>query len=106
MRTLRKDVVPKPYHPLSLRVRAYERAKELRADGMSYNKIIRTLLQETGFKASKGQLSEWLREIHSPLGSANYSPEPSPELAYVIRVELGDGSITRKGYNRSYGYRQ
>jgi intein-encoded DNA endonuclease-like protein len=84
-----------------MRVRANERAKELRADGMSYNKIAETLLRETGFKTSKGQISEWLREIHSPLGSANYfSPEPSPELAYVIGVELGDGSITRKGYNR------
>ena len=26
--------------------------------------------------------------------------EPSPELAYVIGVEQGDGSINRKGYNR------
>jgi intein-encoded DNA endonuclease-like protein len=68
---------------------------------MSYAKILETLRLEIGFKTSKGQLSEWLRKIHSPLGSANYfSPNPEPELAYVIGVGLGDGSLTRKGYNR------
>lgn len=68
---------------------------------MSYNKIIQTLEAEIGFKASKGQLSEWLRGRHSPFGSANrFSPNPTPELAYVIGVELGDGSLNRKGYNR------
>ncbi len=89
------------YHPLSLRVRAHERAKQLRAEGMSYNKIMENLKVELGYKSSKGQLSGWLRGIHTPFGSANrFSPEPTPELAYVIGVELGDGSLNRKGYNR------
>jgi intein-encoded DNA endonuclease-like protein len=50
---------------------------------------------------SKGQISEWLRRIHGPFGSANrFLAEPTPELAYVIGVKLGDGSLNRKGYNR------
>jgi intein-encoded DNA endonuclease-like protein len=101
VRTQSQNLGQRSYRPLSLRVRANERAKELRADGLSYSKIVETLQREIGFKASKGQLSDWLRGIHSPLGSANhFSPNPVPELAYVIGVELGDGSLNRKGYNR------
>jgi intein-encoded DNA endonuclease-like protein len=54
-----------------------------------------------GVAPSKGQLSEWLRGIHGPFGSANrFLAEPTPELAYVIGVNLGDGSLNLKGYNR------
>src|SRR5712692_6741250 len=69
--------------------------------GVPYSRIRETLGAEFGVRPSKGQLSEWLRGIHSPLGSAcNFSARPSPELAYVIGVKLGDGSLNRKGYNR------
>lgn len=82
-------------------MRGFEKAKHLRAQGLPYSKIIETLRNEFGIETSKGQLSEWLRGIHDPLGGANsFSPNPTPELAYVIGVVLGDGSLTRKGYNR------
>ena len=68
---------------------------------MSYSRISEELLREYGVRTSKGQLSYWLRGIHEPLGSANrFAAEPTPELAYVIGVKLGDGSINRRGYNR------
>lgn len=52
-------------------------------------------------KTSKGQLSEWLRGIHSPLGGANhFDPRHTPMLAHVTGVQLGDGSITQRGYNK------
>ncbi len=94
--TTRKSVPP-----LELRIKSYDRAKLLRTRGMSYSEISETLKREYGYGPSKGQLSGWLREIHGPLGSSNrFVAEPSPELAYVIGVKLGDGSINRKGYNR------
>ena len=79
----------------------YERVKLLRGEGLSYTKIQSVLSQWYGFTPSKSSLSEWLREIHHPLGSANrFVAKPTPELAYVIGVRFGDGSINRKGYNR------
>jgi DNA endonuclease len=84
-----------------LRIELYDRASVLRKKGLSYSRICETLGAEYGVRPSKGQLSYWLRGIHGPFGSANrFLAEPTPELAYVIGVKLGDGSLNRKGYNR------
>jgi intein-encoded DNA endonuclease-like protein len=87
--------------PLALRIELYERSSELRRRGLTYSEITETLRRKYNIAPSKGQLSEWLRGIHGPLGSANqFQAKPTPELAYVIGVTLGDGSLNRKGYNR------
>jgi DNA endonuclease len=87
--------------PLALRIELYRRAKALRDIGLTYSEIIESLRAEYKVGPSKGQLSEWFRGIHGPFGSANrFLAEPTPELAYVIGVKLGDGSLNRKGYNR------
>ena len=105
-----QDSADKPTHdsarrhvpPLEVRIKSYDRAKLLRSRRMSYSEIAETLEKESGYRPSKGQLSGWLRGIHGPFGSANrFDSEPTPELAYVIGVKFGDGSISRKGYNRS-----
>jgi DNA endonuclease len=68
---------------------------------MTYSEIAASLRKQYNVGPSKGQLSEWLRGIHGPFGSANgFQAEPTPELAYVIGVTLGDGSLNIKGYNR------
>jgi len=87
--------------PLALRIELYEGAKELRKKGLTYSEIAEALKKQHSVAPSKGQLSEWFRGIHLPFGSANrFSAEPTPELAYVIGVNLGDGSFNRKGCNR------
>lgn len=87
--------------PLEIRFEVYERSKELRGRGLTYSQVRSTLLDSYGFAPSKASLSEWFRGIHHPLGSANrFFAEPTPELAYVIGVKFGDGSINIKGYNR------
>jgi len=87
--------------PLALRIQLYSRAKALRDMGLAYSEIVESLKSEYKVGPSKGQLSEWLRGIHGPFGSANrFLAEPTPELAYVIGVNFGDGSLNRKGYNR------
>ena len=89
--------------PLALRVELYRRAKELRMGGLSYSKIAKALRKQYNTEPSKGQLSEWLRGIHGPFGSANrFLAEPTPELAYVIGVTLGDGSLNRKRLQPTY----
>lgn len=87
--------------PLALRAELYSRAMDLRSIGLTYSEIAEALSTVYKVRPSKGQLSEWLRGIHGPFGSANrFFAEPTPELAYVIGVTLGDGSLNRKGYNR------
>lgn len=87
--------------PLALRVELYSRAKALRGMGLTYSEIAEALKTEYKVGPSKGQPSEWLRGIHGPFGSANrFFAEPTPQLAYVIGVILGDGSLNRKGHNR------
>lgn len=87
--------------PLEIRFEIYERAKALRQMDLSYSEIRQVLADKYSFAPSKSSLSEWLQGIHHPLGSANhFVAEPTPELAYVIGVKFGDGSINRKGYNR------
>jgi intein-encoded DNA endonuclease-like protein len=87
--------------PLALRIDLYGGAKALRRQGLTYSEIAEALRKQHRAAPSKGQLSEWLRGIHGPFGSANrFLGKPIPELAYVIGVKLGDGSLNRKGYNR------
>ena len=87
--------------PLEARLGMFERTKELRKSGLSYSRIRTVLLEEQGVAPSKSTISEWLQGVHDPLGSANrFVAKPSPELAYVIGVKFGDGSINRKGYSR------
>ena len=87
--------------PLEARLGMFERTKELRKSGLSYSRIRTVLLEEQGVAPSKSTISEWLQGVHDPLGSANrFVAKPSPELAYVIGVKFGDGSINRKGHSR------
>ena len=87
--------------PLEIRFEIFERARLLHQSGKSYSEIRTLFLEEYDFAPAKSSLSEWFRGKHHPLGSANhFVAEPTPELAYVIGVKFGDGSINRKGYNR------
>jgi intein-encoded DNA endonuclease-like protein len=62
------------------------------------------ILQEFGVRVQKSTVSYWTRGLHSPLGRAHdFSPIPVPELAYIIGVEKGDGSLTV--LRSSYTYR-
>ena len=73
----------------------------LRREGLSYSAVRASLLESYGYAPSKSSLSEGFGGIHHPLGAANrFIAAPTPELAYVVGVELGDGSINLKGYNR------
>jgi intein-encoded DNA endonuclease-like protein len=93
-----------PYQEMNLddQVEIHRRALELRAGGLAYSKTISRLLHEFGVSLPKSTMSYWARGLHGPLGRAYaFSPSPIPELAYIIGVEKGDGSlnIRRKQYN-------
>lgn len=78
----------------------YDLVLVLRKQGLSYKQIQEMVSRETGSRFSKGSISYWIRGIHRPLGSLNpFSPEPSPELSYVIGVGLSDGNVNIHDYH-------
>jgi intein-encoded DNA endonuclease-like protein len=95
--------------PRELRIKVHRRVIELRQQGRSYNEIRAAIKEEFGIVLSKSQISYWTRGIHSPYNGRRIPSlellEPSEDLAYVIGVLCGDGSVweksrVRKGYRR------
>ena len=66
----------------------------MRRESYSYSQIIREIEKAHGVRLSKGTISNWARDLSNPLRAAHlFVPKPSPELAYVIGVETGDGFL-------------
>ena len=77
--------------------------RTLREKGLSYSKIAK-ILQAKGIKVSKVTVMRWCKGLHDPRNRLNsVKLDPSPELAYVIGVIFGDGSVSFK--KRDYKYR-
>lgn len=75
---------------------------DLRKEGLSYNQIIAKISDEHGATLRKSHISGWVNGKHSPFGSVRpFDPHPSPELAYVIGVKMGDASLST---NRNHNY--
>ncbi len=95
--------------PRELRIKVHRRVIELRQQGRSYNEIRAAIKEEFGIVLSKSQISYWTRGIHDPHNGRRIPSlellEPSEDLAYVIGVLCGDGSVWEKGRVRK-GYRR
>jgi len=91
----------KPYRPTVERERLYQRVLELRKAGHSYNQIIAMIKAESGVTLRKSHLYGWINRKHRPFGYVvAFDPTPTPELAYVIGVNLGDASTSdSRNYN-------
>ena len=82
------------------RKRLYDLVMTLRARNLSYNQIIKTILLNYGVTIRKSHISDWVNGKHHPYGSAyEFDSTPSPELAYVIGVAKGDGSVRIQKWN-------
>jgi len=99
----------KKFTPRELRIKAHRRVIELRQQGRSYNEIRAAIKEEFGIVLSKSQISYWTRGIHDPQNGRRIPSlellEPSEDLAYVIGVLCGDGSVWEKGRIHK-GYRR
>jgi intein-encoded DNA endonuclease-like protein len=99
----------KKFTPRELRIKVHRRVIELRQQGRSYNEIRAAIKQEFGIVLSKSQISYWTRGIHDPHNGRRIPSlemlEPSEDLAYVIGVLCGDGSVWEKGRIHK-GYRR
>ncbi|MEM0482131.1 MAG: LAGLIDADG family homing endonuclease [Nitrososphaerota archaeon] len=87
------------YLPRDLRIKLYEEVRRLRGQGLSYNKISDSVRKSYGVVLGTGQISQWVRGIHSPYNDARItsieSLKPCRGLAYVIGVVAGDGFVRR-----------
>jgi intein-encoded DNA endonuclease-like protein len=79
--------------PTVEREQLYRLVLELRREGLSYNAIIKRIQAERGVALRKSHISGWINGKHRPFGYVRaFDPTPRVELAYVIGVNLGDGS--------------
>jgi intein-encoded DNA endonuclease-like protein len=78
----------------------YAPVRELAGLGLSYRQIQDSVLKAHQVRLSKSTISVWVNGLHDPTGRLNrFRPNPTPELAYVIGVILGDGNLNIHGYN-------
>ncbi len=82
-----------------------DEVRMLRNKGLSYSEIAR-MLEANGIKVSRVTVMRWCKGLHDPRNRLNLVRlEPSPELAYIIGVIFGDGSVSFRKSGRSYNYR-
>jgi intein-encoded DNA endonuclease-like protein len=81
--------------PLAARIGLFEEVARLRETrSYPYSRIIEEVEKSAGETLSKSTISEWVRRRHNPLGrTRRFDGKPSPELAYIIGVVAGDGSL-------------
>src|SRR5947209_1533696 len=92
--------------PLDIRLRLYEEVLKLRRNSRSYEEIIKELSETYHVTLGKSTVSYWANGLHTPLGGINlFRPKPTPELAYVIGVIVGDGSLNVRANNYEYRIR-
>jgi intein-encoded DNA endonuclease-like protein len=73
---------------------------KLRRESLTYSRIRDDIELRYNVRLPKATISDWVCGRHSPMGRANkFDSRPSPELAYVIGVEAGDGSLNFNRYN-------
>jgi len=97
------------YLPREVREMIFDEVRRLYREGLGYKRVRKELLRRFEFAVPLSTIACWVRGIHTPFGPMpalrpNHYPhrvdlKPSPELAYVIGVVLGDGYVCRTGYN-------
>lgn len=89
--------------PTVEREKLYRLVLQLREGGLSYNQIIRKVEADCGVSLRKSHISGWINGKHKPFGYERaFEPTPTPELAYVVGVSLGDGSTSN---SKNYSHR-
>ncbi len=90
-----REVAKRPLRPVWERKELYDLVISLRHSGLTYSQIIHKVLEERGVQIRKSHVSDWVNGKHKPYGSTHeFEPIPTPELAYVVGVTKGDGSIS------------
>jgi DNA endonuclease len=100
---IKRDVFVLPtrkHRSLEVQQTLYTEVLRLRQKSLTYSRIIAEIELRHGVKIPKSNISDWVNSKHMPTGRTNsFQPTRSPELAYIIGVETGDGSLNFKQYN-------
>ncbi len=92
------------FEPLDVRIALHEKAVALRQKGCTYRQIADTIERDSGIRLCKKTISNWTRGKTNPIRAGrSFVAKPTPELAYVIGVETGDGFLNVKA--QTYQYR-
>jgi len=84
--------------PADVRLSLYDETVRLREEnGWGYRRIARALNRSRGIHVPRGTVANWILGRHNPARRLHraFTPDASPELAYVIGAVLGDGYTTR-----------
>lgn len=77
-----------------LQFKIFRRVVELSWDDVGYGKIIKTIATEFSVKLNKSNLSYWANNNVKLFGGRNnFLPKKSLELAYILGVMFGDGTL-------------
>jgi intein-encoded DNA endonuclease-like protein len=78
----------------------YDLVLSLREMSLTYSQIIKETERQLGVKLSRSVVSDWVNHRHVPAGRVRtFKATFSPELAYIIGVQTGDGSLNLNRYN-------
>jgi intein-encoded DNA endonuclease-like protein len=84
----------------------FEKFLGLRKEGLGYKRIIKQVKQEDNICLQLSTLSYWSNKGVELLGGKNWFEEkPSRELAYLIGVMFGDGTLSFSEKKQDYGIR-
>lgn len=92
------------YLLLEKRIRAFEEALRLRKQGLTCKEIVDTIHRLQDIRINRATVGYWIRGIQHPLGRVNnFEAKPSPILAHIIGVKVGDGWLYNYGYDYEIG---
>jgi intein-encoded DNA endonuclease-like protein len=92
------------YLPRELRIKAFNDVRKLRKRGLSYTEIRKEIYRKYGVWIPLSTMRRWLRGVSTPYNGRRIPSlellKPSEDLAYVIGMLLGDGSVweVRRAY--------
>ena len=91
----RSAVRARRFQPLDFRISLCKEVLALREKSYTPNQIIETIKNGHSVRLPKSTISYWVRGISSPFRAGHlFTPNPTPELVYVIGVECGDGFLS------------
>lgn len=91
---------PRKHRTLESQTSLYHLVLSLREKSFTYSQIIKEIDRQCGVRLSKSIVSDWVNRKHSPAGRVRrFKAIFCPELAYIIGVQTGDGSLNLNRYN-------
>jgi intein-encoded DNA endonuclease-like protein len=91
---------------LEERIDRYQKTIALNREGLHRGGIVREMLALYNIPIDFSQVIDWTERGVSPYGRVHrFEPAPTPELAYLCGVKLGDASLSKGTWQHTYKFR-